>query len=239
MRFDLNCDLGEGEPLEKTEALMRSISSANIACGGHAGDEKSMRDCLLLAREFGVHAGAHPGIPDCANFGRSDSALSTAELESFLEQQITTLQAAAADVGMDLHHVKLHGALYHLTEANASLRKVYLETMKTRWPNLIIFALAGGALVKEAIEFGLEAWPEAFLDRGYLPDGSLVPRADPRALVTEPEEIEPRIKLLLDTGEIIASDGTRLALSPKTLCVHSDSPRSIEIAALARRRLIV
>jgi UPF0271 protein len=237
MKIDLNCDLGEGEPHEKTEALMHCISSANIACGGHAGDERTIATTLELAKKYHVHAGGHPGLPDRATFGRSEADLTSKEFEELLEDQIETLYAAAKKAALALHHIKLHGALYHLTEKNEELRASYIQTVKTRWPNLIIFALAGGQVISVAEQAGLQTWPEAFLDRNYLDHGSLVPRASPDAVITDLSEIERRLSSIVESGTILTARGTRLSLSPKTLCIHSDSPLSVEIAMLAKRCL--
>ncbi len=237
MPLDLNCDLGEGESPAKTEALMRCVSSANIACGGHAGDITSMENAIGLALRYGVGIGAHPGSPDRAKFGRVEVRLLPSELSALLVQQISGLETIAHALNTRLRHVKLHGALYHITERNPELAAAYLETIQCWWPRLIIFSLAKGKVLNLAKQRGLAAWGEAFLDRAYLPDATLVPRAEPGALLTRFSELKARLLSLRNSGELTAREGTLLRLRPRTLSIHSDSPNSTRIARLAAATL--
>src|ERR1041385_2748764 len=150
MKLDLNCDLGEGEPLARTRALMRWITSANIACGGHAGDVKSMEACVRLAKQFGVRVGAHPGPWDRDDFGRGSVRMTPDELELLLLQQVGALERMARAHRVPLHHIKLHGALYHLSETDSALGRRYLECVGRWWPSAKIYARAGGAIKQRA-----------------------------------------------------------------------------------------
>src|SRR5215468_701897 len=146
--MDINCDLGEGEPLTRTRALMRWITSANVACGGHAGDVRSMRDCARLCHQHGVRLGAHPGWSAGGDFGRGEVRLSADELELLLLQQVGALQRIAGEEGARLHHVKLHGALYHAAEADPSLARCYVQAIRQWWPNCRIYARPDGRVAR-------------------------------------------------------------------------------------------
>ncbi len=236
--FDLNCDLGEGEPLESTAALMAFLDSANIACGGHAGTEDSMRACLGMARVLQVHAGAHPGLPDAGGFGRTPGRVpQSADVEAWLVTQVGTLQEHARAAGIPLHHVKLHGALYHLTDRYPELARAYLGTVARRWPECRIYARAGGLVSRLAPSFGLEAWPEAFLDRAYHSDGRLVPRGSPGAVLADPAILVARVAALQQGTPWSDADGRELRLQARTLCVHGDSPAAHALLAAARSAL--
>jgi len=235
--FDLNCDLGEGEPRRKTVAFMRLVTSANIACGGHAGSIATMRAAVRLALEQNVRIGAHPGLPDRENFGRAVTALASVDFSLLLVQQVSALEVMAQSEGARLAHVKLHGALYHLVEEDRSLRREYLQTMRRFWPRLIIFARAGGVVVREAATFGLRAWPEGFLDRAYRPDGSLAPRTDSGALLDRGQFAE-RLRSIQETGALLLSEGAAgHELRPRTWCLHSDSPHALDFARAVRAAL--
>ena len=148
MKLDLNCDLGEGEPIARTRALMRCITSANIACGGHAGDLVSVKACIRLARKFCVNIGAHPGPPGQGSFGRGPLEVSGDELELWLLQQVSVVERLAGAAGTRLHHIKLHGALYHASESSEALARRYLTGARRWWPRAILFVRAGGSAVQ-------------------------------------------------------------------------------------------
>src|SRR5688572_12623136 len=196
MNFDLNCDLGEGEPRAHTEALTRDITSANIARGGHAGTIETMERCVQLAKNYKVRSGAHPGPADRSGFGRPDVEITPSELELLLVQQVGTLERIAEAHSVKLHHIKLHGGLYHATERDEQLAKAYLNVVRRWWPRLVVYALAGGTVARAAK--GIEVWEEAFLDRNYLDDGRLVPRSDSNALLKTRDEVRNRIEHLDD-----------------------------------------
>ena len=205
MNLDINCDLGEGEPLELTEALMRHITSANI------GSEKT-QECIALAKRYGVHVGAHPRHA----IGRGEVQVSRHEFETLLLEQV-------GEFGDDLHHIKLHGALYHAAESNYIVARQYITILQRKWPGVIIYAKCGGLVHGMAMRDGVPVWGEAFADRRYLPDGRLVPRSAPDALITDVEAAVEQAKELVRR------------LKPQTMCVHSDTPNAVPIAEALRR----
>jgi UPF0271 protein len=234
MVIDLNCDLGEGEPLSRTRALMRQVTSANIACGGHAGDAASMTTCVALALAEGVRIGAHPGLPSRSDFGRGWSRVTAAGLERILSRQLGALARVAMAQGGRLHHVKLHGALYHSAETDAGLSLTFVEQMRQRWPSLKIYARAGGRVAAIARARGVEVWEEVFLDRAYREDGTLVPRGEPGAVLHGGVAAAARLRCLLRSGELRAQSGHPLRVHANTLCVHSDTRGALTVARLAR-----
>jgi UPF0271 protein len=220
MAIELSCDLGEGEPPTRTRALLRQVQAANIACAGHAGDLASMTLCLRLCRAFGVRAGAHPGFPSREDKGRGEARLNAGELRVLLLHQIGGLAVVARHEEVPLAHVKLHGTLYHATDHSPDLARAYLETMRDYFPGLIVVARLGGGVHALARRMRLPVCPEAFADRRYRPDGTLVPRGEPGAILRELEDVR---------GQVIALREQGLA---KTLCLHGDEPNS---PLLARR----
>lgn len=227
MKLDLNCDLGEGEPIARTRALMRWITSANVACGGHAGDAQLMEACVRLASAGGVRLGAHPGPWARSDFGRSAVSVTPDELELLLLQQVGALERIARAHRVRLHHIKLHGALYHATEADEALARRYLRVVRRWWPRCVVYARAGGLVARLARDIPSDdrvtVWPEAFADRGYRDDGTLVPRGEPGALLETAGEVRARGQLLAAMGAVESVHGCRLKLQPRTVCVHSDS----------------
>lgn len=226
--LDLNCDLGEWESPPRTRALMQRITSANVACGGHAGDARSMTRCVRLAREFGVRLGAHPGLPDRAGGGRIEARVTPDDLERLLVEQVGTLTALARTEGVRLHHIKLHGALYHATERDPRLARHYLAVVTRRWPGAVIYARAGGRVA--ALAGRGQVWGEAFLDRAYREDGTLVPRGEPGALLPTLRAMREQARNLMERGEVITRSGKRIPLLAKTLCLHSDTPQAVRLA---------
>ena len=230
MSPDFNCDLGEGEPPARTRALMRWITSANVACGGHAGDVRSMEVCVRLAKQFDVKLGAHPGPWSREDFGRSAAAVTPDELELLLIQQIGALERVAGAHGVKLHHIKLHGALYHASETNPALASRYIASVRRWWPRCVIYAQAGGRLAARANRVGLKVWQEAFVDRGYRDDSSLVRRGEAGAIITATAAITRRVGMLCAHGRVESISGRRLRVCADTICLHSDSPRSAALA---------
>lgn len=210
----LNADLGEGEPEERTAALMRLIDLANVACGGHAGNRESMERCARLAAEHGVKLGAHPGL--AADFGRGRADIDASALRALVQEQTSTLAAVAP-----LHHIKLHGALYHAVESSEALAHAYVDTVREVFPGLAIVAFAGGRVLPAARKLGMQALAEVFAERGYREDGSLIPRGEPGALIDDPAEVVARLP----------------SLRGDTICVHSDSPNALAIARAVRAAL--
>lgn len=208
----LNADLGEGESADRTRELLALVGAANVACGGHAGTDETMRDALALADNFGVRVGAHPGLP--GEFGRGDVDVNCAELEALVIEQVDNLLR----VGAELHHVKLHGSLYHAVEADPGLARSFGEVVRRRYPGVRIFALAGG-MVERVVE-GVDVWGELFAERGYAADGSLVARGEVGALIQDVALITNRVADWKKTGW----------LGARTICVHADSPGAVRIA---------
>src|SRR5262245_13400345 len=193
MKIDFNCDLGEGEPYVRTRALMRWITSATVACGGHDGDLKTMEKCVQLAKQFDVRLGAHPGPWSRRDRGRGKVQITPAELELLLLHQVGTLETVARREQVRFHHIKLHGALYHATESDESLARRYIATVNRWWPRVKIYALAGGTVARLARRTRIEIWSETFADRGYRNDGSLVPRNATGAQLTNPRAVSQRL----------------------------------------------
>lgn len=231
MRLDLNCDLGEGEPPARTRALMRWITSANIACGGHAGTVRSMDACLRWAKTAGVRAGAHPGM--AGGFGRDERPIDAAGLELLLLHQVGALSRMAADQGVRLHHIKLHGALYHQVDRDPDLARVYLDVVRRWFPGLRVYARAGGGVVRQAQRARVRVWDEAFADRGYRDTGELVPRGEPGAMLEGLGPVRERLAGLRDGQGVRSNRGAWVPLTVRTVCVHSDTPDSVSLARVA------
>jgi 5-oxoprolinase (ATP-hydrolysing) subunit A len=233
MNIDLNCDLGEGEPPGRTRALMRWISSANVACGGHAGDLKSIRACVRLAGQCDVRLGAHPGPPGQQDFGRGTIHITGDELELLLLQQVSAFERIAREQRVPLHHIKLHGGLYHATEHSDLLARRYIEAVQRHWPRAKIYALAGGRVARLARRMGAVVWEEAFADRGYRNDGSLVPRQQEGALLPDVESVATRVTTLLRDGFVTTVSGNKHPVRADTICLHCDTPNAAFLAKAA------
>ena len=228
---DLNSDLGEGESPARTRALMRVVTSVNVACGGHAGTAESMDRCVRWSAEFSVRLGAHPGLPGA--FGRGAARISPAEFETLLIHQVSALMVIAKSRKRRVEHVKLHGALYHATEQDPTLTAAYVGGVGRWLPGLRILALAGGRVAAAARASGLSVWEEAFADRGYREDGTLVPRGLPGAIITETSIIRRRIRDVACGKGIETETGRRWPLHPQTWCIHADSPAAPALARVA------
>src|SRR5262245_56649144 len=219
------------------QALLTVVTSANIACGFHAGDAQLMRQTVRMAVEKGVGLGAHPGLPDREGFGRRALKVEPAEAFSFTLYQIGALQAFAALHGQRLRHVKPHGALYTMASRDAALAEALAGAVRAADPDLILFGLAGRELVKAGRQAGLRVAEEAFADRGYRPDGTLVPRDQPDALVHDPEVAARRAVRMVREGAVAASDGSVIALRADTICIHGDTPGAAAVARSLHARL--
>jgi 5-oxoprolinase (ATP-hydrolysing) subunit A len=231
--MDINSDLGESEESLANGSdfeLMRYITSANVACGGHAGDERTMRETVRFAKELGVAVGAHPGYPDRANFGRIESPMSAAEVEATVRDQIAALAEVAEPLGVRLVHCKPHGALYHAanksTEVAAAIGRAVLESDE----QLIMVGQAGSSTLTLWESMGLTCAAEAFADRAYEPDGKLRKRTLPGALLDDPAKAAQQALDIATRHYAIAADGSELKISAGTICIHSDTPGSVLIA---------
>lgn len=237
--IDLNADAGEGfgaYAIGADAAMLDSVTSLNIACGFHAGDPSVIRGTVRAAAAAGVSIGAHPGFPDLQGFGRRPMHIAPRELVDMLIYQIGAVAALAAAEGQRLRHVKAHGALYNMAVRDAALGDAIAEAAAA-FPGLWLYALPGSAMAAAAARRGVRVAVEAFLDRGYRADGSLVPRSEPGALVTDPQLAARRAVMLATEGALLSADGTRLSLAPRTLCIHSDTPGAGALAAAARAAL--
>jgi UPF0271 protein len=228
--IDLNCDLGEGAGQDAL--LMPLITSANIACGAHAGDAATMRATVALAREHGVAVGAHPGFADRENFGRRELAIAPAELRASVRSQIETLRALAP-----LRHVKPHGALYNLAARDRTVAELIAEVVREIDPTLILFGLAGSELIRAGLARGLQVANEVFADRTYQRDGSLTPRSQPDALIHDEAAAAAQVRRMVHAGFVRATDGTDLAISADTICLHGDGPQAVAFARKLRAQL--
>ena len=236
--MDLNCDLGEGEPFTKTRALMRWITSANVACGGHAGTVRSMEGCTQLAKRFRVRLGAHPGAWDRAGFGRKPIQITSDELELLLLQQVGALERLAKAHGVRLHHIKLHGGLYHACENHDRLARRYIEVVRRWWPRATIYARAGGLVAAAARRRTVKVWEEVYADRGYRSDGTLVPRGERGALIMNPSAVRTRVGEIVERSRIETASGEWLSVCPNTICIHSDTPNAVTLAKAIRRLIL-
>ena len=233
--WDLNCDLGEGEPWVRTRALLRQVTSANVACGGHAGDALTMERVVVEAKALGVRLGAHPGVPGA--FGRGEVTLSPQQLQTLVLQQVGALDLLARRHGSRLHHIKLHGALYHAVESDNALGRAYVEAVARWFPKVTIYSRAGGLVLTLAHKAGITAWAEGFIDRAYRADGQLVPRNQDGALLTRTREITERLREWRQTGGWKSLEGPWIAVPAQTLCLHGDTPGAVALARAIRRAI--
>jgi UPF0271 protein len=240
MRVDLNADVGESfgaYPMGSDAGLMRSISSANLAAGFHGGDPSTLRDTICLAREHGVAVGAHPGLPDLVGFGRREMRVTPREAEDFVLYQVAAVAGVASAEGVRLQHVKPHGALYNMAARDPALAAAIARGVAAIDKSLILYGLPNSELLKAGRAAGLRVAAEGFTDRAYEPDGSLVTRRKPGAVLEDPGLVVPRAIRLLKERTVIASDGTPLTLHVDTICVHGDTPGAAELAAQLRAGL--
>jgi UPF0271 protein len=240
MRINLNADLGEGYgpwTMGDDAAMLDIVASANIACGGHAGDPDVMRRTLRLACERGVSIGAHPSYPDLQGFGRRAMALSTTELENQIAAQVGALGAIAALEAARVTHVKPHGALNNLACIDRKVADTICRAVRAIDPALILLAPAASQLVAAGRAAGLAVVEEIFADRAYLPDGQLVPRSRPDAMIHGAAACLAHVLAMLDAGALIAVDGTRIATPIGSICVHGDSPGAVAVARHLREQL--
>ena len=240
LRMDLNCDMGEFPEAVRggtQEALMRSITSVNIACGGHAGDEGTMRATVEQAMRAGVAIGAHPGYADRANFGRLELNLSPTAVADSVFEQVSGLEKIAAECGARVAHVKPHGALYNQAARNGEFAAA-IALGVARWSkSVVMVGLANSLMLEVFREAGFEAVAEAFADRRYEADGSLRSRKFADALIGDPLAAGAQALSIAQRGKVIAVNGAEIAVEAQTICIHSDSPGAQEVAAAVARTL--
>ena len=231
--IDLNSDLGEGfGPFRvgADEALFPLISSANVACGFHGGDPAMMELTVRCAREHGVAVGAHPGFPDRAGFGRRAMAVTPDEIRTDVLYQLGALAAFCQVADVELRHVKAHGALYNVAVHTIEVATAIAQAVRSFDPTLLFFAIPGSCLHEAADEAGLTVIREAFADRAYLADGSLVPRSRPGAVIHDVDLVADRMVRLVTERSIMSIDGEHLAIEADTICIHSDTANAVELA---------
>ena len=239
--MDLNADLGESYgrwTLGDDERLVHHVTSANVACGFHAGDFRVMEATVALCRHADVAVGAQPGYPDLLGFGRRPMPFEPDEVESMVRYQIGALEAFCRAAGVELRHVKPHGALYSQAAADPALAQAIARATAHFSRDLLLFGLASSEpMAAAAADAGLRFVPEAFADRRYLPDGSLQPRSEPGSVLADPDAAAAQA-LAIATGEAVeVSDGPAITVSADSICCHGDTPGAVEIAAAVRRAL--
>ena len=226
-RVDLNCDMGEGfgrYELPVSSEVMERITSANIACGFHAGDPMVMARAVAQCVEHGVAVGAHPGLPDLLGFGRRKISITAHEARNYLLYQVGALQVFCTSVGVRLQHVKPHGALYNMAAQDEQLASGIIDGLLSLSPRPILVALSGSKFAQLAEEVGLRVCHEAFADRAYNRDGFLVSRGVEGAVIHDPDEIAQRALRMVEEGEVETIDGGTVKLQADTICIHGDNP---------------
>jgi UPF0271 protein len=232
--IDLNCDMGElPEAIADgtQEALMKSITSANVACGGHAGDEQTMRTTIEQALKRDVSIGAHPGYADRENFGRLELQIAAGEVANSVFEQVAALARVAESCGAQVIHVKPHGALYNQAVHNPDLARAIADGV-ARWRrDVVLVGLAGSSMLDVFQQAGFAVAAEAFADRRYEPDGTLRSRKHPDALIRDPQEAGQQALRMVEHSRVIARDGSEVYVDAQTICIHGDTPGAVNIAA--------
>jgi UPF0271 protein len=228
MNIDLNCDMGEN--IGNDEDIMPYITSANIACGFHAGDSKTMQVTVRLAKQYGVHVGAHPSWLDVEGFGRREMTLPLQEVEALILYQVGALAAIAKAEGVELHHVKPHGALYNQAAKDQVLANAIARAVRRFSGDLVLVGLAGSGLIEAGMEVGLKVANEGFPDRNYNPDGTLVSRKEHHAIIESPDDVAVHAMEIIQNGILFGDKWVKV----ETLCLHGDHPRAAENAKLIR-----
>ena len=233
MSVDLNADVGEGMD---DASLLPYVTSANVACGMHAGDPLTMDQTVEMALSRGVRVGAHPGYPDRENFGRVLIEMSADEIESLVVYQVSALAGFVRSRGGRLTHVKPHGALYHSGAEFPDVARAIAEGVRRVGTGIVLVGAVGSMLIGAGQEAGLPVAEEAFADRRYRADGTLVPRGRPGAVIVDPDEAAEQAVGLARDGIVVAEDSTRLSIHPDTICLHGDTPGAVEIARRIHER---
>jgi 5-oxoprolinase (ATP-hydrolysing) subunit A len=239
--MDLNADLGESFgawTLGDDARLVEHLTSANLACGFHAGDFRVMEATVALCHDAGVAVGAQPGYPDLLGFGRRAMPFEPAEVESLVRYQIGALEAFCRAAGVEMQHVKPHGALYNQAAHDAALARAIATAVARFSRDLVLFGLASSEPMRAAAaDAGLRFVPEAFADRRYLPDGSLQPRSEEGSVLRDPGAAAAQALMIATEGAVVAVDGSRVRIMAESICCHGDTPGAVEIAAAVRGAL--
>jgi UPF0271 protein len=243
MRIDINCDMGESFGAYKLgldEEVIKYVTSANIACGYHAGDPLVMEQTVSLAKDHGVAVGAHPGFPDLIGFGRRNLNATLSEIKGYVTYQIGALQAFTKAQGVTVEHVKPHGALYLMAVEDEKISQAIVEAIASVDKNLIFVALAGAKgekMTQIGKKIGLRVAYEAFPDRAYTPEGTLVSRRQAGAVIKDPDTVAQRALTMAKEGKVVAIDGSEIPFRPETLCVHGDTPGAVNLVRKIRDTL--
>jgi UPF0271 protein len=240
MRIDINSDTGESfgaYTIGHDAGLFKSITSANVAAGFHAGDPSVLRDTIRLAKKHGVAVGAHPGFPDLVGFGRRELNVTPKETEDMVLYQVAAVAGVAAAEGVKLQHVKPHGALFNMAVANRELSDAIARAVAAFDKGLILFGLPGSEILNAGRAAGLRVAAEIFADRAYEPDGSLASRRKPGAVIHDPAAVVARAVRMVTKNTVVAIEGSVVTLEADTICVHGDTPGSDDLAARIRAGL--
>jgi 5-oxoprolinase (ATP-hydrolysing) subunit A len=240
MRIDLNSDLGEGYGdwrMGDDAAILALVTSANVACGGHASDPDTMVETLKLARAQGVRVGAHPGYADPLGFGRRVIPMTALQIERMVAVQIGALMGAAALAGVPVTYVKAHGALANLAADERAVADAVARATRAVSPDLALLAISGTELQAAGEALGIATYAEIFADRAYLANGRLVPRSQPGAMLTDATEATERLLRVLETGKMPVLGGGEVALRAQSICVHGDSAHAVAMAQSVRQGL--
>lgn len=233
--IDINCDMGEG--VGNDELIMPYISSANIACGFHAGDEKTMRRTVELCKQYNVAIGAHPSYPDKENFGRTDMLLHPGEIYEVIVKQVNSLEKIAEENDMAVHHIKPHGALYNMAARDRSLAPFVCLAVLDTDARYILYGLSGSYLIKEGKSHGLKTVNEVFADRTYKDDGSLLPRNKPGALIEDTDKAVAQVLEMVKDGKVTSVSGKKIPIVAETVCIHGDGAHAVEFAKAINQAL--
>ncbi len=239
MKIDLNCDLGESfgnYKIGMDGEVIKFISSANIACGFHASDPLVMEKTVALAKENGVKVGAHPGFPDLAGFGRRNMNVSPKELKAMVVYQIGALNAFCKACGIKMNHVKPHGAMYNMAAKDERLAFAIAEAVAHVDDSLVLVGLSGSELLKAAKIVGVKCASEVFADRAYEDDGSLVPRTQIGAVISNEEEASDRAVQMIKFGKVKSITGKEIPITADTICIHGDTPQALHLARIMRAK---
>lgn len=241
IQVDLNCDLGESfgaYTIGQDTAMLKHITSANIACGYHAGDHNVIRRTVQIAVANDVGLGAHPGFPDLIGFGRRHMQVDPQEVYNLIVYQVGAIQAFAQLHQRELNHVKPHGALFNIAARDETIAQAIAEAVYHINPRLILFGLAGGELVKAGQRVGLTVAQEVFADRTYQPDGTLTPRTAPNAMIVDVEQALQQVIRMVKDGKVEAVDGSEVSIKADTVCIHGDQPTSLLFVQRLRQTLV-
>ena len=230
MKAELNCDMGEG--IGNDELIMPYITSANIACGYHAGNEETMKHTILLAKKYNVHIGAHPSFLDTENFGRTEMNLSAEEVYGLVFKQIKVLQKIADENKVNLHHIKPHGALYNMAAKEKVLAKAIAHAVKDIDETSILYGLSNSFLISEAKALGLKTASEVFADRTYQDNGNLTPRSQPNALIENVDDAVEQVLMMVKQQKVRTVSGKEIPIVAETICIHGDGKNAVEFAKI-------